>query len=107
MRLSATPVRELAGEVDAAVEAQATVLKDVNPLSLEVSRSVDNTDFTSLNEVVRNEEVLLVGANLEVVRSDDALVLIGIVKALDVDGGKLDTLHYVPRLGSRVVERGS
>ena len=84
MGLSSTTVSKLAGEVDAAVEAETAIREDVNPLSLEISRCVHDTDLASLNKVVGNEEVLLVGTDFEIVRSYNALIFIGVVKTLDV-----------------------
>jgi hypothetical protein len=49
---SSTSLRELAQEVDAAVEAEATIRQDVNPLRLEVRRRINNTNLASLDEVV-------------------------------------------------------
>lgn len=45
MRAGASTVLEDALEVDGAVEAQATVLEDINPVALVVARSVDNRDL--------------------------------------------------------------
>lgn len=84
MRPGTTTLRELIQEINAAVEAQATVIVDVDPLGLEVGRSVDDADLPGLNEVVCNEEVLLVWADLDVMGSDYPLVLIWVVEALDV-----------------------
>ena len=43
-----------------------------------------NTHITSLHEIPGDEEMLPVGSDLDVVRPDDGLVLVGIVQALDV-----------------------
>jgi len=77
-------VSKLAWEVDAAVETETSIREDVNPLSLEIGGGVDYTDLSSLNKVVGNEEVLLVGTDLQIVRSNDALVFIRVVNALEV-----------------------
>lgn len=84
VRPTATTLWEFRQEVDAAVEAQAAIWVDVNPLCLEVSRGVDNADITGLDEVVGNEEVLLIGGHLDVMGSDNALVLVRVVETLDV-----------------------
>ena len=84
MRLRATAVGELLGEVDGAVEAERAVIVNVNVQRLEVCGSIDDTDVTSLHEVIRDDDVLLVGGDLDVVRTNGRLVLIGVVKALDV-----------------------
>lgn len=84
MRLRATTVGELLGEVDGAVEAERAVIVNVNVQRLEVSGRVDDTDVAGLHEVVGDHDVLLVRSNLDVVRTNGRLVLIGVVKALDV-----------------------
>jgi hypothetical protein len=84
VRLSTTTVGELFAEIDSPVEAQATVIVDVDVQRLEVSRSIDDANLASLNEVVGDHEVLLVRGNLDIVRSHGRLVLIGVVQTLDV-----------------------
>lgn len=84
MRLRATTVGEFPSEVDGAVEAERAVLVDVNVQCLEVCRSVDDTDVAGLHEVVGDDDVLLVGSDLDVVRTNCGLILIGVVEALDV-----------------------
>lgn len=84
MRFRTTPVSVLASKVDRPVEAETTIGKDINPLSLEVSWGIDNADITTLDEIVGDEEILLIGGDLDVVGTDDALVFVGVVKALDV-----------------------
>lgn len=51
-------------------------------LGLGVSTSVDDTGLAGLDEVVGNKKVLLVGAEFEVVRTNDTLVFTGVVKTL-------------------------
>lgn len=84
MRLSTTTIGELLGEVNRAVERKAAVLLEVDVQSLEVSRGVDDTNIASLDEVVGDDQVLLVGSDLEIVRSDGRLVLIGVIQTLNV-----------------------
>lgn len=84
MRLSTTTIGELLGEVNRAVEGKAAVLLEVDVERLEVSRGVDDTDVASLDEVVGDDQVLLVGSDLQIVRSDSRLVLIGVIQTLDV-----------------------
>jgi hypothetical protein len=92
-------------EVHGAVERQPTVGQDVNPVTLVVTGGVEDRDLhiqsqlllhsptlksspgtyiASLDEVARHEQVLLVRRDLDVVRADDGLLLIGVVEALDV-----------------------
>jgi hypothetical protein len=84
VRLRATTIGEFSGEVDGTVEAERAVLVDVNVQRLEVCRSIDDPDVTGLHEVIGDDDVLLIGSNLEVVGSDGGLIFIGVVKALDV-----------------------
>jgi hypothetical protein len=84
MRPRSSSLRELAQEVNAAVEVQATIWQNVNPLRLEVRRSVHDADIARLHKVIRNKQVLLVRADLDVMRSDDALVLFRVVQTLHV-----------------------
>ena len=84
LRLRATAVGELLGEVDGAVEAERAVIVNVNVERLEVCESVDDTDVTSLQKSVGDDDVLLVRSNLDVVRTNGRLVLIRVVEALDV-----------------------
>lgn len=84
MRPRATSLWELAEEVDAAVEAQAAVRENIDPLRLEVGRRVNDTNAARLHEVVGDKQVLLIRADLDVVGSDDALVLIRVIETLDV-----------------------
>jgi hypothetical protein len=82
--LSTATVGEFLAEVDSPVEAQATIIVDVDVQRLEISRSIDDTNLASLNKVVGDHDMLLVRSNLDVVRSDGRLVLIGVVQTLDV-----------------------
>jgi hypothetical protein len=95
---STTITSEDVFEVDGSVEAQATVWEDVNPMALVVTRGVENRDLrnelasgetrrlalgiyiASLNKVTSNKQVLLVRGNLDVVRSNDWLILVGVIK---------------------------
>lgn len=47
MRLATTPVRKLIRELDGAVEAEAPVVEDIDPVSLEVRGGVDDGDLKS------------------------------------------------------------
>lgn len=84
VRPRATSFWELAEEVDAAVEAQAAVRENIDPLRLEVGRRVDDTNAARLHKVVGNKQILLIRADLDVVGSDNALVLIRVIETLDV-----------------------
>lgn len=84
MRLSTTTIGELLGEVNRAVERKAAILFKVDVERLEVSRGVDDTNVASLDEVVGDDQVLLVRCDLDIVRSDGRLILIGVIQTLDV-----------------------
>lgn len=84
MWLATTAVSKVPGELDGAVEVEAAVVIDVNVQGLEVGGGVDETDLAGLDEVVGDDDVLLVGSDLDVVGSDSRLVLVRVVKALDV-----------------------
>lgn len=84
MWLGASSVRKLRREVNAAVEAQAAIRKNVNPLSFEIGRGIDDTNLARLDKVVSDQQVLLVGANLDIVGSDDALVFIRVIETLNI-----------------------
>jgi hypothetical protein len=51
---------------------------------LEIRRRVDNADIASLYEIISHKEVLLIRADLDVMRSDDTLVRIRAIQSLDV-----------------------
>jgi hypothetical protein len=82
--LGTAAVGKLLAEIDRAVEVQAAVLVEINVQSLEVGGGVDDANFARLHKVVGDEEVALVGADLDVVRADGRLDLIGVVETLDV-----------------------
>lgn len=84
MWLCATAVRKLAIEIDGAVETQATIVIDVDVKGLEICRGVDDANIAGLDEVVRNNNVLLVRRDLDVVRADRGLVLIRVIETLNV-----------------------
>lgn len=84
MGLSSTTSLVEVGEVDGAVEVQGAVVLDIDVEGLEVGGGVDDADLAGLDEVVGDDEVLLVGGDLEVVGADGGLGDVGVVKALDV-----------------------
>jgi hypothetical protein len=105
MRPRATPLRKLAQEIDAPVEAQAAILVDVNPLRLEVRWRVHDSDLSRLHEVIRDQQVLLVRADLDIMRSHDALVLIRVIEALDiVQVGNVERCDVVAERERKVCE---
>jgi hypothetical protein len=95
VRLRATTVGELPSKIDGAVEPERAIIVDVNVQRLEVGGSVDDTDVTGLHEVIGDDDVLLVGSDLDVVGSDGGLILIGVVETLgvvqvgDIEGGNV------------------
>lgn len=93
MRLRATSILKLLLEINAPVKRQGAVVVNVNVLRLVVSRRVNKADVAGLQEIVRDDQMLLIRSNFDIVRPNDGLVLIRIVEALrvayirDVDGG--------------------
>jgi hypothetical protein len=52
VRLGTTTMGKLLAEVDGAIEAQTSVIVDVDVQRLEIRRSINNSDFASLHKVV-------------------------------------------------------
>lgn len=84
MRLGTTPVCEVLREVDASVEVETSVVQDVDVQRPEIRRCVDQANVTGLQEIIRDHKMLLVGRDLEEVRSHRILNLIWIVETLDI-----------------------
>lgn len=84
MRLPSSAVRIRPREIDAAVKVQAPVGVDVDVERLEVRGGVDEADLARLDKVVGDDDVLLVGRDLNVVRADGGLGFVRVVEALDV-----------------------
>jgi hypothetical protein len=84
MWLSSTTVGKLLAEINGPVEGKASILLKIDVKSLEVSRGVDDTNIASLDEVIGDNQVLLVGSDLDVVGPDGGLVLIRVIETLDV-----------------------
>lgn len=84
MRPATATLRELLQEINTAIEAQAAIVEDINPLRLEVGGRVNNADIARLDKIIRNEQVLLIRADLDIMRSDNALVCLRVVQPLDM-----------------------
>lgn len=84
MRLRSTTVRKLLAKVNSPVEAEASILIEVNVQRLEVSRGVDQTNLASLYEVIGDHDMLLIWGHLDIVGSDSGLVFVGVIQTLDV-----------------------
>ena len=82
MRLPSAPIGVGAGEVNASVEVQRPIRIDVDVQSLEVGGCVDVANVASLDKIVGNDDVLLVGSHLDVVRPYGWLGLVWVVQAL-------------------------
>lgn len=82
--LTAATVLKFLSEVNGTVEGNTAIVVDVDVLGLEVGWDIDNTDLTSLHEVIGDDNVLLVRSDLNVVRALDRVVLIGVIETLDV-----------------------
>ena len=76
--------RKLSLETDGAIEAQPNIRLNINVLCVEVRRRIDKLDVSSLRKVIRDDDVLLIGSDLDIMRADNRLVLIRIIEALDV-----------------------
>jgi hypothetical protein len=84
MRLRPPTVRILIREVNGTVEAQPSIGQDIDVQRLEVGGGVDQPDVPGLHEVVGDDDVLLVGGDLDVVRPDGGLDGVWVVEALHV-----------------------
>ena len=84
VRLSSTTVGKLLAEVNGSVERKTSILLEIDVKSLKVSRGVDDTNLAGLHEVIGDNQVLLIGSDLNIVGADGGLVLIGVIKALNV-----------------------
>ena len=84
MGLSTSILWERALEVDSTVEVKASIRVDVDVQRLVISRSVDQSDSASLYEVIRDNNVLLVRCDLDVMRANGRLILIRVVETLDI-----------------------
>ena len=80
---TAAPCKDLL-KVNGAVEAQRTVVVNVDPVALVIGGSVDDGYISTLHKVASDEQVLLIGRDLDVVGTDDRLLLIRVIKTLDV-----------------------
>ena len=84
MRLGSSTVGKLPREVNRPIEAQSTIIKDINIQSLVIRWGVHNADLSCLNEVISDNDMLLIWSDLDVMGSDSWLILIGVVETLDV-----------------------
>lgn len=79
MGLCSSTLRVEGVEVDTAVEVERTVVIDVDVQSLVIRGSVDKTNGTSLYKVVRDDDVLLVRSDFDVVGTNGGLNLIRVI----------------------------
>lgn len=85
MRLRPSPgLGEIGFKIDAAVEMKASVGVDVNIQRLEISWCVDESDIACLDKVIGDDDVFLVGRDLDIMWADGGLNLIWVVETLDV-----------------------
>ena len=93
VRLRATSVRKVLREIDAAIEVQAAVIVKVNVQRAIIGGRIDQTDLARLEEVIGDEQMLLVGGDLQQMGADGVLDFLGVVEADgvaevgDVEGG--------------------
>ena len=76
--------REVGIEVNGTVEIQRSIRVDIDVQSFEVSRRVDKSDVAGLYKVIGNDDVFLIGCNLDIMRTYSGLYLIRIVETLDI-----------------------
>lgn len=67
MGFGASTVVELAWKINGPVEAEGTIIEDIDIESLVITRSVEDANLAGLDKVVGDDEVLLVWSELEVV----------------------------------------
>lgn len=60
-------------KVNAPVKVQRPIRVDINIQRLEVSGGVDKADLAGLHEIVRDDDVLLIRSDLDVVGTDGGL----------------------------------
>lgn len=84
MRLGTTTVGKVDWQVDGAVEVEGAVFVDVDVQSLEIGGRVNDADVTGLDEVIGDDDVLLIGSDLDVMGADGGLDSVGVVETLDV-----------------------
>jgi hypothetical protein len=82
VRSTSSTVGEWSGEVNGPVEVKGSIRVDVNVLDLVVRGSVDQTNLLLLKEVISDDNVLLIRSNLDVMRADDWLLGVRVIKAL-------------------------
>lgn len=70
MRLSTTTISKFPLEINASSKLQRSIWLEINVKSLEVCWRVDDTNITSLNKVVGDDEMFLIWCDLEVVWTD-------------------------------------
>jgi hypothetical protein len=84
MRLRPAPVRKLLLEINSPIKMQTSIRIDINIQRLEICRRIDETNIASLDEVVCDDDVLLVGRDLDVVGTDGGLDCGGVIETLDI-----------------------
>lgn len=82
--LSTAAVREFSWEIDGAVKVETTIVVDVDVEGLERAGGIDQSNLTSLDEVVCHNEMLLVWCHFDVVWTEGWLIFIRVIKTLDV-----------------------
>lgn len=105
MGLCSAPVRKFPAKVNRAVEAQTAIIINVDVQRLKVSRGVDKANIAGLHKVIRDDEVLLVWRDLDIVRTNSGLVFIWVVKTLDVvEVGDVESSDMVSSCEGQVEE---
>lgn len=84
MRFCTTSIAIRTGKVNSSVEMQTSILVNINIQRLEISRCIQDSDISSLDKVIGDDDVFLIWGNLDVVRTDGWLSFVGVVETLDV-----------------------
>ena len=84
MRASSAAISIRPGKLNRAIEKQGSIVSEIDIERFKVCGGIDESNIACLNEVIRNDDVLLVGRDFDVVRTDGRLVFIRVIEALDV-----------------------
>lgn len=84
MRFRPSAIRIRPCKINGPVKVQRAIGIDVDIQRLIIRRGVDEAYIARLDEVVRNDNVLLVRGDFDVVRADGGLDFIRVIEAFDV-----------------------
>lgn len=85
MRLRTTPrLRKVTLKINGAIKAQTPIRIDINIQSLEICWGINESDISSLDKVIGDDDVFLIGGHFDVVGADGGLDFVGVVEAFDI-----------------------